>query len=222
METKIRVLLVDDHPILRKGLQMVIKSQRDMDVTGEAGSAEEAMKLCGKMTFDVAIVDLSLPDRSGVELIREIKSCYSELKILVLTMHEDEAFIRTVIAEGGNGYLLKKAVDEELVLAIRAVARGEMVLDPSLTRDLLNSVIGGYFKDKKSGKGDMPLSARQKEILAMVAQGYTDRQISEKIHISVKTVESHKARIKEKLNVIHRSELVQYANKHNISIKQSL
>jgi two-component system, NarL family, response regulator NreC len=222
MEAKIRVMLVDDHPILRRGLQMIIKAQKDMDVVGEAGLVEEAVRKAHELLPDVIIVDLSLPDRSGIELIREIKACLPQLKILVLTIHEDENYIRSVLSEGGNGYLLKKAVDEELILAIRAVARGEMVLDPSLTRDLLSAVIGGRGKEGKHDRDDSKLSSRQKEILSMIAQGYTDRQISEKVHISVKTVESHKARIKEKLNIVHRSELVQYANKHDLCAKRYL
>ncbi len=217
MDKKIRIIVVDDHPILRRGLQMILKAQADMQVVGEAGSVDEAMVLARELKPDVVILDLSLPDRSGVELISDIRVQCPGAKVLVLTIHDDESYIRKVLSEGGSGYLLKNAVDEELVLAVRAVARGEMVLDPSLTRELLLELMCGSRPKPAKAEEDL-LSDRQREILAMIAQGYTDRQISEKIHISIKTVESHKARIKEKLNVAHRSELVQYAMKHKIVV----
>lgn len=211
-ERKLRILIVDDHPIMRRGLQMILKEQRDMEVIGEAGSAREASLLVRELMPDLVILDLSLPDGSGIPLIREMKRSCSSAKVIVLTVHEEEEYVHQVLSEGAQGYLLKNAADDEMVLAIRAVARGEMVVDPSLTRGLLQRVI---HPESRVKSGNM-LSSRQKEILAMIAQGYTDKQISEKIHVSIKTVESHKARIKEKLNIGHRSELVQYAIQHDL------
>jgi two-component system, NarL family, response regulator NreC len=222
VDDKIGILVVDDHPVLRKGLQLIIKAQKNMEVVGEAGTCADAIKLCRELSPNVVILDLSLPDRSGLELIREIKAQCPDLKILVFTMYDDEAYIKKVLAEGGNGYLLKRAADAELVLAIRAIARGEMVLDTSLTRDFLQRLIGLPGAEKKADKEGSPLSSRQKQILCMIAQGYTDRQIAEQFHISIKTVESHKARLKEKLNLIHRCDLVQYAQKSGLDISKNI
>ena len=207
MEEKIRVLVVDDHPIMRKGLLMIIKMQKDMEVVGEAGSVAEALEVCGETMPDLVLLDLSLPDGTGLDFIKKGKESYPDIKILVLTIHDDEGYLRKVLAAGANGYLLKKAADVELVLAIKAVSRGEVFIDSFMTRDLLQGVMG----EEEGKKGESPLSARQKEILKMVALGYTDKQIAEKLFISIKTVESNKARIKEKLNIVERSELVQYA-----------
>lgn len=213
MDKIIRILVVDDHPILRKGLQLVIKTQKDMEVVGEAGSVSEAIQLLRELNPDLIILDLSLPDRSGIEFIREIKTHCAGVRILVLTIHDDETYIKKVFTDGGNGYLLKKAVDAELLLAVRAVNRGEMFLDSSLTRSFIQGMMGDASIEKGDEKSRDKLSTRQREILMMIAQGYTDRQIAEKLYISIKTVESHKARIKEKLNVIQRSDLVKYAQK---------
>ncbi len=216
MDEKIAVLVVDDHPVLRKGLQMIVKAQKDMELVGEAGSVADILKLCRELSPDVVVLDLSLRDKDGLELIREIKAQCPEAKILVFTVHDDEMNIKKALNEGGNGYLLKKATDTELVLAIRAVARGEMIIDPSLTRDILQNMIG--LAGKGTVKDSVPLSSRQKQILSLIAQGYTDKQIAEQFHISIKTVESHKARLKEKLNLIHRSDLVRYAMKNGVDI----
>ena len=212
-EKKLRILIVDDHPIMRRGLQMILKGQKDMDVVGEAGSGADAVAMVKQLLPDLVILDLSLPDGNGIMVIQDIKCHYPEAKVIVLTIHEEEEYVHKVVAEGAHGYLLKNAADDEMIMAIRAVARGEMVLDPSLTRDFFQRVIRPI---SERGKNVNALSSRQKEILAMIAQGYTDKQISEKIHVSIKTVESHKARIKEKLNIGHRSELVQYAIQNDL------
>ncbi len=220
MDEKITILVVDDHPVLRKGLQMIVKAQKDMEIVGEAGSVADITKLCRELSPDVVVLDLSLRERDGMELIREIKAQCPEAKILVFTVNDDELNIKKALNEGGNGYLLKKATDTELVLAIRAVARGEMILDPSLTRDILQNMIG--IAGKGTVKDSVPLSSRQKQILSLIAQGYTDKQIAEQFHISIKTVESHKARLKEKLNLIHRSDLVRYALKNGGDILKTI
>mgnify|MGYP001090909733 CR=1 FL=1 len=211
-EKKLRILIVDDHTILRRGLQLILKSQQDMEVVGEAGTAHDAIRMTQQIKPDLIILDISLPDCNGILIIRDLKIHCPGAKIIVLTIHEEQEYVHRVVAEGAQGYLLKNAADDEIILAIRAVARGEMVLAPSLTRVMLQRIVGPEHEEEQSST----LSSRQKEILSMIAQGYTDKQISELIHVSIKTVESHKARIKEKLNICHRSELVQYAIRKNL------
>lgn len=208
MEEKTRIMLVDDHPIMRKGLLMILKARKDMTVVGEAGSVKEALMLCKEVEPDLVLLDLSLPDGDGTEFIKEVREGdFQDFKILVLTIHDDEGYLRKVLASGGNGYLLKKAADVELVLAIQAVMKGEIFIDSFMTKDLLQNVIESNNMKAK----DTSLSHRQKEILKLIALGYTDKQISEKLFISIKTVESNKAKIKEKLDISERPDLVQYA-----------
>jgi len=208
MEGKTRIMLVDDHPIMRQGLLMILKARKDMEVVGEAGSVREALELCRVVEPDLVLLDLSLPDANGLDFIAQVKAGdFPDFKILVLTIHDDEGYLRKVLAAGGNGYLLKKAADVELILAIQSVSKGEIFIDSYMTKDLLQNVLGSQANKNES----TTLSHRQKEILKLVAMGYTDRQIAKKLFISVKTVESNKARIKEKLNITDRSELVQYA-----------
>jgi two-component system, NarL family, response regulator NreC len=207
MTGNIRILLVDDQPIMRKGLRMIITGHKGMDVVGEAASVQGALEVCRDSKPDLILLDLSLRDSSGLELIPEVKVQFPHIRVLVFTMLEEGRYLRKVLASGGHGYLLKRATETELILAIQALARGEIYIDSFMTRDLLQGVIREGTEKKETPS----LSSRQKEILKMVALGYTDKQIAEKLFISIKTVESNKARIKEKLNIVERSELVQYA-----------
>ncbi|HZK24394.1 MAG TPA: response regulator transcription factor [Oscillospiraceae bacterium] len=211
----IKIMLIDDHPIVRKGLHLIIRTQESMEVIGEAGSVGEGITIVQELMPDLIILDLTLPDRSGIEFIKEIKKICPQIKILVLTIHEEDDYIQQVLTEGADGYLLKKAADDELILAIRAIVRGEMVVDSSLTKRLWQRYLQPVDKKQQSKEKEI-LSKRQKETLSLVARGYTDKQIAEQIHVSVKTVESHKARIKEKLDIVQRSEFVAYAMEHNL------
>ncbi|HHX74020.1 MAG TPA: response regulator transcription factor [Firmicutes bacterium] len=212
---KLRILLVDDHPVIRKGLQMIIHSQPGMEVVGEAGSVSEALTIAGEKQPDLIILDLSLPDSSGIHFLRKIRKENPAVRILVLTIHADEDYLQEVMREGANGYLLKNVADEELISAIKAVMREEIILDPGMTKKLLQRYLLSEKNEEKEKRAEK-LSRRQKQILSLIARGYTDKQISEAIHVSVKTVESHKARIKEKLNITQRSELVRYALEHGL------
>lgn len=205
----IGVMLVDDHAVLRGGLKLLINSQQDMQVVADTGNSVEAAALCRQCRPDIVLLDLSLPGESGLQLLEKLKGLCPEVKVLVLTMHEDEAYLSEVMRLGGNGYILKKAADVELLSAIRAVYRGEMVVDPALTQLLLQRL---YRREQDRGVQQRDdLTAREREVLQLVALGYTNRQIADKLVISVKTVETHKANIKEKLNLYRRSELVRYA-----------
>ncbi len=211
---KIGVLLIDDHAVLRGGLRLIIDSQEDMQVLGDTGEGGEAVVLCKRHKPDVILLDLSLHEENGLHVLAELKSCCPDVKVLVLTMHDSEAYFSEVMRLGGSGYILKKVADVELVTAIRTVNRGEIVVDPVLTRKVLNSLYGAKAKTKKSSHTE--LTPREREVLRLVALGYTNKQVADALVISVKTVESHRYNIKDKLSLNKRSELVRYAIKEGL------
>lgn len=218
---KITILIVDDHNVLRTGLKLLLSSQNDMEVIGETGSGEEALKLAAELKPRVLLLDLSLGDINGLEILSDLKNIDNNIKVLVLTMHDNEGYLHKVLEQGGDGYILKKAVDTELFTAIRAVNRDEVYLDPSLTKVVLKSLYGNHRKDVQNNDKDKRiLSDREKEVLKLVALGYTNKQMAEKLVISIKTIESHKARIREKLNMRYRSDLVKYAIKKGLLSKE--
>ena len=208
----IRILIVDDHTILRIGICLLLDSQQDMEVVGETGSGFEALELVRELKPRVVLLDISLDDVNGLDILPELKKADENIRVLVLTMHEDESFLLQTLNRGGDGYILKKAADLELITAIRAVNRNEIYIDPSLTKSVLRNIYGRSEKGtSKKDREEQPLSNREKEVLKLVAMGYTNKQIANKLLLSIKTIESHKARIKEKLNLNHRSDLVKYA-----------
>lgn len=206
---KITVMLVDDHQVMRKGLRLVLEDKGDIEVIAEASTGEEAFELIHRLSPDVIIMDLSLPGMNGIEAMKKIKELKPEQRVLALTMHEDVLFLEKVLSAGGNGFVLKRAADEELLAAIKAVYRGEVYIDTSLQRYLVERAL----KPESQGNSrvTVELTAREKEILQLVALGYSNQEIAEKLIISVKTVENHKTRIKDKLEITSRSKLVRYA-----------
>jgi two-component system, NarL family, response regulator NreC len=206
---KIGLLLVDDHAILRGGLKLLIDSEQDMQVLGDTGSAEEAVRLCARLRPDVILLDITLPQSSGLEVLQQVKHCSEGVKVLMLTMHEDEAYLSEAMKLGASGYILKKAADVELLSAIRAVYRGAMVVDPALTQMVVEKLYRQGARGNSVPAGE--LTAREQEVLRLVALGYSNRQIADSLVISIKTVETHKANIKEKLQLHKRSDLVRYA-----------
>lgn len=208
---KISILIVDDHAVLRTGLKLLLHSQDDMEIIGETGSGKEAVKMAADLKPRVVLLDLSLDDMNGLDILTALKNISPSIKVLVLTMHDDEGYLHTVLESGGDGYILKKAADIELLTAIRAVHRNEIFLDPSLTKAVLKSLYNGYRKEQNDSDTKELLSNRENEVLKLVALGYTNKQIADKLVVSIKTVESHKARIREKLNMNYRSDLVKYA-----------
>lgn len=209
MSEKIRILLVDDHAVLRTGLRMFFNSQEDMEVAGEAVSAEDAFEKLLSIKPDIVLLDISLPGISGVEAIARIKELSPEVRVLMLTMHEGEEYLQQTLQAGANGYVLKKAADTELLEAVRAVARNDVFVHPSMAQTLIRAL---YTRDvNESCRKNINLTEREKEVLNLVALGHTNKEISEKLSVSVKTVETHKARIMEKTDCERRSELVRYA-----------
>ncbi len=203
---RIRVLIADDHVVLRSGLSMLLNAQPDMQVIGEASDGYEAVRKTIELAPDVLLLDITMPGLGGVDTIRLIKAKKLQVAILILTMHEDSSYLREALREGAQGYIIKKAAEAELASAIRTVYDGEMFVYPSLTKALVQEVI--Y---RGEAHGHEQLSQREREVLQLVAQGYTNKQVADKLFLSVKTVESYKARVMGKLSLHSRVELVRYA-----------
>jgi two-component system, NarL family, response regulator NreC len=206
----IRVLIVDDHAILRSGLRMLLGAQQDMDVVGEASDGAEAVRLVGELQPDVVLLDLAMPGTSGLDALRLIKRDGSSTRALILSQYDDESYLRRALEAGASGYVLKRAADVELLSAIRAVSRGEVYLEPMLTRLVVNNLFRRGDDNAVSVKVPA-LSDREREVLQLVALGHTNQQIADQLALSVKTVETYKARVMEKLGVRGRAALVRYA-----------
>lgn len=207
---KIRVLLVDDHMVVRIGLRALIDSEPDMQVAGEAGNGVEAIEQVRMLQPDVVVMDIAMPEMDGLEATRRIRAQSPACPILILTVHAQEKYLFPVLKAGGAGYVLKSTVDTELLDAIRTVARGGAFLYPSATRMLLED----YLSQLHSGPEQDAygsLSEREREVLKFIALGHTAKEVADKLAISPKTVETYRTRIMEKLNLNSRVDLVQYA-----------
>jgi two-component system response regulator NreC len=209
--SKTTVLLVDDHAMLRAGLRLLIGGQHDMNVVGEAGTLRDAIEAAARLRPAVIVLDLSMPGGAGVAGVQRLRDVAPQARILVLTMHDDPAYVRSAMAMGASGYVVKSAADTELLTAIRAVARGRVFLDIQ-SEGPLESVFGA-----RASKADTPapiatLSEREREVLTEVAKGYTSQQIADRIGLSVKTVESYRARFMAKLGLKSRADLVRLAS----------
>jgi DNA-binding NarL/FixJ family response regulator len=198
----IKVVIADDHTIFRQGLAQLLGSIEDIDVAGQAADGREALKLIGELKPDVAILDLSMP-AGGLEVAREIRSQGLETRVILLTMHNEAEAANKAIQAGANGYVLKDNAFEDLVYALRSVSRGGTFISPS--------VAAGVLKSGERRKEGDPLTKREREVLSLIASGMTNRQIAERLFISVKTVETHRSRIIESLDLHTTAELVRYA-----------
>lgn len=206
---KTEVLIIDDHAMLRGGLKMLINSQPDMHVAGDAGDLDVGEKLAQTLKPHVIILDLTMPGSRGVSAVSRIRQAAPESRILVLTMHDDAGYLRAALALGAVGYVVKSAADTELISAIRAVQKGRVFVDAHAAKD------GGHFEPAESSAGKTTplesLSAREREVLVLVAEGHTNQAIADRIAVSVKTVESYRARLLQKLGMTTRAELVRLA-----------
>ncbi len=211
----IRLLLVDDHEVVRSGLRMLLENEEDVEIVGEAGTAEEAIRAITKLSPDVVLMDIGLPDRSGIDAAREIKKITPETAIVALTIHEDEEYFFKMLEAGASGYVPKRAAPNELLTAIRTAATGEVYLYPSLAKLLVKD----YFsqdQQTRAGRTDKNLTPRENEVLVHLADGATNFEIAETLGISPKTVASHRENIMRKLNLHSRTELVKYAIRKGI------
>lgn len=212
----LRILLIDDHNVLRNGLRLLLETQPDLRVVGEAADGEEGLALTRRLKPDLVILDLSMPGLGGLDTLRRMVAEQPWLRVLILTMHDDSEFVRDALTAGARGYVLKKAADNELLTAIRQVAGGETYVYPSLAARLLDQGTPRSGRDHPGREPLGRLSARELEVLQLIALGYTHQEIGERLGVSVKTVETHKARISEKLDLRTRAELVRYAMHHNL------
>jgi DNA-binding NarL/FixJ family response regulator len=209
MAAKLRVLLADDHNVVRAGLRALIDAQDDMEVVAEAADGEAACRLAAELAPDVALLDVSMPLLGGAQAAEQIVRERPETKVLALTVHEDRGYLQQLRQAGASGYLLKRAAADDLIHAIRTVARGGTYLDPSLAGKVLGGIVGRSAVPGPDGA--VALSDREEEVLRLIARGFTNRQIAERLDVSVKTVETHKARAMEKLGVDSRAGIVEHA-----------
>jgi two-component system response regulator NreC len=204
MAACIRVLLCDDHALLRSGLRRLLEAEHDIEVAGEAANAEEAIERTGALCPDVVLLDILMPGRSGVDALPDLLAAAPATKALMLSMQDDPSYVRRAFAAGASGYLLKEAADAELVQAVREVAAGRRYVHPLLGARLVAS-------DAETAAEADPLSGREHEVLRLLALGHTNQEIAKQLHISVRTAETHRAHIMRKLGLATRAEIVRYA-----------
>ena len=218
-KTSIRVMIADDHAILRAGLKMLINAQDDMEVVSEASSGEQAVEAARETKPDVALMDLTMPPAGGLSAIQSIARDFPDTRVIVLTMHDDPAYLRSVLATGASGYVLKRSVDAELLAAIRAVDRGGTFVDPGLAGVFIQDVLAkGAVKDRRKNI----LSERELQVLGLVARGYSSQQIAKQIFLSVKTIETYRSRFADKLGLRTRSDIVRFAVQMGLLTPQTL
>jgi DNA-binding NarL/FixJ family response regulator len=206
---QLRIYLADDHTVVREGLKALINAQPQMEVIGEAGDGRTACEQVQELQPDVVVMDVSMPRLNGAQATAQLKQACPNVKVLALTVHEDKGYLRLLLEAGASGYMLKRAAAEELIHAIRTVAAGGVYLDPALAGKVVKSFVGAPA-DKGVFEGS-DLSDREAEVVRLIAAGYTNKEIASRLALSVKTVETYKARSMEKLGLDSRADLVRYA-----------
>ncbi len=205
MREKIHILLADDHAVVRQGFKMILAAQPDMEIVGEAGNGREALDLAGKLQPDVIVMDVAMPELNGIEATRRVADVSPRSRVLALSMHKDSVYVREILRAGARGYLLKDSISSDLLAAVRAIARGEGYLSPGVSDAVLND-----YRRHVTDPIDL-LSSREREVLQMIAEGKTNKDIATVLTLSVYTVDAHRGRIMEKLNMHSVTDLVRFA-----------
>jgi len=206
----IRVLLAEDHTIVRKGLRSLLDAEAGIEVVGEAGDGREAVRKVQQLSPDIVVMDIAMPGLNGLEGTRQIRKRFPEVKVVILTMHTDEEYILQILASGASGYVVKQAAPRELVSAIQSVHRGGSFFSPSISK----KIVEGYIRQAEAtveANSYQKLTEREREVLQLIAEGHSTREIGQLLHISVKTVETHRAHLTDKLDIHSVAELTQYA-----------
>lgn len=206
----IKILLADDHTIVRQGLKLILSAHADMQVLAEAANGREAVDLAAKLHPDIVLMDVAMPEVNGIEATRQMIVANPRLRILVLSMHKEAVYVREILRAGARGYILKDAIDTELLTAIRSVARGDGYISPAVSGTLLNDFHGNAVAPVDR------LSPREREILQLIAEGKTNKEIATRLNLSVYTVDSHRGKVMEKLNLHSTGELVRFAMKQGL------
>lgn len=210
----IKVLIVDDHAVVRAGLRALIHDEPELNLVGEATGGVEAVEMARQLVPDIVLLDISMPDLDGIQVTRQLRQAESPARILILTVHEDEGLLREALKAGASGYILKKAAESELISAVHVVMRGDLFVDPAMMRSLLGE--GAQVESTLAKVGIEPLTRREVDVLKLIVQGYTNRQIAEELCISTRTVEGHRSNLSDKLGLHTRVELVRYAKEHSL------
>ena len=206
-----RILLADDHAVVRQGFRMILAAQPHFEIVAEASNGREAVELAEKLQPDVVVMDVTMPELNGIEATRRMATVSPRARVLALSMHKDSVYVREILRAGARGYLLKDALDKDLVAAVDAIARGEAYLSPAIADAVLND-----YRKHVSDPLDL-LSSREREVLQMIAEGKTNKEIASILNLSVYTVDAHRGRIMEKLNLHSTPELVRFAIRNGLT-----
>ena len=210
MTRKTRILLADDHAVVRQGFGRILAAQSDMEIVGEAGNGREAVEMAGKLKPEVVVMDVSMPELNGIEATRRLVKSLPYTKVLALSMHKDSVYVREILRAGARGYLLKDSSDQDLIAAVRSLAKGEGYISPAVS----GAVLADY-RQHVTDPIDL-LTSREREVLQMIAEGQTNKDVAGKLNLSVYTVDAHRGRIMEKLNLHSTGEMVRFAMRNGL------
>jgi two-component system, NarL family, response regulator NreC len=209
----IRILIADDHAVVRSGLRALLRADPEIEVVGEAGDGVETLRLAETLQPDLVLLDITMPPENGIKTAQRLKEKYPKLMVLFLTMHEDESLLHEALRAGAAGYVIKRAEESEIIEAIHAASRGDIYVHPTMTRALLQRPV---MTEHRRGAAAIALTRRELDVLRLLARGNTNRQVAGLLGLSVRTVENHRANLMGKLGLVSRVELVNYAEEHNL------